>query len=261
MWNPTRRNRNIGTPKQGYGQNNKLAIASPCLVSKTFYEQLGSYEKTERLINGHRFIFITEETRKLCEHACSIMDIEKIIENIPLSHYGTLKLIVLRQPKRKEEILSPVWGRLIYSYEFEGGYFPAIIIEAVDCNKKLFWKKGLSPEAQEEFTRLKQDGHQFIENKKGYSAAIEIEKVRNTQLYRTLPHEFGHYVQYLEVVERGGNNENNFEEWDERFERYLKIPKSEKEKFAHRYAGNLLKKLQEKGLVPFDRLISSTSTI
>ena len=40
---------------------------------------------------------------------------------------------VRRQPKRKEEIISPVWGRLIYSYEFENDYCPAIILDAIDA--------------------------------------------------------------------------------------------------------------------------------
>jgi len=61
MYNPTRRNRNIGTAKQGHGSNNKLTIPSPCVVSKDFYERLGSYEKVERLINGHAFLFIMKQ--------------------------------------------------------------------------------------------------------------------------------------------------------------------------------------------------------
>ena len=41
MYDPIRRNRHIGTSKQGYGQNNKLSIPQPALVFKTFYERLG----------------------------------------------------------------------------------------------------------------------------------------------------------------------------------------------------------------------------
>ncbi|MDB4901706.1 MAG: hypothetical protein JWQ63_987 [Mucilaginibacter sp.] len=254
MHNPTRRNRNIGTSKQGHGKSNKLTIPSPCVVSKTFFERLGPYEKVEKLINGHSFIFVTESTRQSSKHACSISDIERIIENIPLTHYGSLRLIVLRQPKRKEEIVSPVWGRLIYSYEFEDNYYPAIILEAVDYNKKLHFKKSQSPDDQKEFERLKKDGHQFVENKNIFTSSYGIEKVRNTQLYRTLLHEFGHYVQYLEVVEMPGKTDEDFEDWDKRFEVYLKIPKSAKEKYAHKYADDLLEKLQNEKLVPFDAI-------
>ena len=249
--NPTRRNRNIGTVKQGHGSNNKLTIPSPCLVSRSFYERLGAYEKIEKQINGHLFIFIIESTRKNCLHACTVGDIERIIENIPSSNYGSLKLIVFRQPKRKEEILSPVWGRLIYSYDFEGDYYPAVILEAMDYSKKIHWSKSQQPDDQKEFERLKKDGHQFTENKKDFTAIFELEKVRNTQLYRTLPHELGHYIHYLEFVERPEKEGEDFEEWEKRTEFYSQIPRSEKEKYAHKYAGDLLEKLQKENKIPF----------
>ncbi|HWD88900.1 MAG TPA: hypothetical protein VG367_12280 [Mucilaginibacter sp.] len=180
------------------------------------------------------------------------MDIEKIIENIPPSDYGSLRLIVLRQPKKKEAIISPVWGRLIYSYEFENDYYPAIIIEAIDYSKKFYWNKSQSPEDQKEFERLKKDGHRFVENKKEFVSTFEIENVRNTQLYRTLLHEFGHYVQYLEVVE---TQNEDYETWKKNFEMYLKIPKTEKEKYANKYADGLFEKFQTEKLIPFDIIL------
>lgn len=241
MHNPTRRNKNIGTQKQGYGQNNKLTISSPYGDLKSFYEQLTSYQKETRIINGHEFIFVVEETRKNSVHSCSLDEIQKIIEQVPLRDYGELKLIILRQPKRKEEILSPVWGRLIYSYEFEDDYFPAIILDAVDLEKKLIWPKKMTVEDQKEFERLKADGHPFKETKRNFSAELHPEFTRNTQLYRTLPHEFGHYVHYLETVERPGNKneDNDDDEKERRMDIYFSLPKSEKEKYAHAYAEKL----------------------
>ena len=259
MWNPIRRSRNIGTSKQGHGNNNKLTIPKPCAVSKSFYEKLDSYNKVKKSINGHKFIFIVETTRDSCRHACTVMDIVRIIENIPFADYGELGLIILRQPKRKEEILSPVWGRLIYSYEFENEYYPAIIIEAVDYCKKICWNKSQTPDEQREFSRLKLDGHHFTEDKKTFNALFDVESVRNTQLYRTLIHEFGHYVQYLEVVEKEGNGDESFEEWNKRNEKYFNIPKREKESYAHKYAERILKKLQMEQVVPFERICSSLS--
>ncbi|MEO6977756.1 MAG: hypothetical protein ABI113_05225, partial [Mucilaginibacter sp.] len=247
-----RRSRNIGTPKQGHGQNNKLTIPTPCTISKSFFERLGTYEKIEATINDHVFMFIVEATRGTCRHACSIMDIEKIIKNIPIADYGDLKLIILRQPKTKEEILSPVWGRLIYSYQFEGNYYPAIIIEAVDYEKKLVWDKRQSPEASKEFDRLKADGHNFVGDKRGFKASLTIENVRNTQLYRTLIHEFGHYAHYLEIVERPGRSNEGFEEWEKRSDKYHKISSSEKESYAHKYADVLIKKLKTEKIIPFE---------
>ncbi|WDF80045.1 hypothetical protein PQ469_08515 [Mucilaginibacter sp. KACC 22773] len=205
-----------------------------------------------RLINGHEFIFVVEATREPCRHACSIIDIEKIIEHIPVFDYGKLKLIILRQPKRKEEIISPVWGRLIYSYEFEGDYHPAIIIEAANYEKKITWSKSLTADDRQELDRLKADGHLFLEGKTNYTAILDIVNVRTTQLYRTLPHEFGHYVHYLEIVERPGNDEEDYEEWGKRDDVYHKISKNQKESYAHRYADKLLKKLTAEKIAPFD---------
>ncbi len=254
MYNPTRRNRNIGTEKQGYGQNNELSIPKPCHTSKTFYERLDKYEKLIKVINDHKFTFVIENTRKTSKHACTVDDIAKIISNIPKTDFGDLELIILRQPKRKEETLSPVWGRLAYSFEFENEYSPAIIIEAIDYERKFKWGRKLSPDDTRELERIKADGHKIKESKKYFEADYELDNVRNTQLYRTLLHEFGHYVHYLEFVERPGNDDEEFEYWNKRNDKYFNLPKSEKEKFAHNYAHKLRGNLTKNGIIPFERI-------
>ncbi|MEP1034398.1 hypothetical protein [Ekhidna sp.] len=239
MRNPTRRNRNIGTSKQGHGQNNELRIPYPALVQKEFYERLESYQKISKSINGKDFDFVIEETRKGSVHACSIDDLVRIIELIPEQDHEGLKLIILRQPKRKEETISPVWGRLIYSFEFEGESEPAIILEAVDKTRKFKWSKKLTPDERKELDLLKIDGHNIQEDQRSFQFDYEIENVRNTQLFRTLPHEFGHYVHYLEVVERLGSEDEDFEQWESRHDSYFKIPNTQKEKFANSYVKKL----------------------
>lgn len=253
MNNPTRRNRNIGTDKQGFGQNNKLTIPEPCGVLKSFYERLTDYQKIKSVINGHDFLFVIEQTRTDSQHSCSVSDIETIIEQIPKENYGELKLIVLRQPKRKEEILSPTWGRLIYSYEFEKDYYPAIILDAIDFTRKFKWKNNLSIDDQKELERLIEDGHKIVNDGRHFIAQYELKNVRNTQLYRTLPHEFGHYVQYLYFVERPATEDEDFEVWEARRDKYFEIPKAEKEKFAHKYADNLKNELTRKKIIPFEQ--------
>jgi hypothetical protein len=250
--NPTRRNKNIGTSKQGHGQNNKLTIPEPFGIMKSFYERLVDYKKFKKTIKEHEFVFIVEQTREFSKHSCSINDIETIIEQIPSEDYGNLKFIVLRQPKRKEETISPTWGRLIYSYEFEDEYYPAIILDAVDFSKKFKWTNKLSIDDQKEIERLKQDGHKIENNGRHFVTEYKIENVRNTQLYRTLPHEFGHYVQYLEYVERPATEDENFKVWEERQNKYFEIPKAEKEKFAHKYADNFKTVLTNKKIIPFE---------
>lgn len=258
MRNPTRRNRNIGTSKQGHGQNNELTIPWPASTSKTFYERLTNYRKEERAINGTQFIFAVEETRTTSEHACTIDDIAELVNHIPPEDYQDLNLIILRQPKRKEEAISPVWGRLIYCYDFEGESQPAIILEAIDLERTFRWSKKLDPDNQKELERLKQDGHPIIETKRYFEAPYELKNVRNTQLYRTLPHEFGHYKHYLQEVEEPGTDDEPYEQWEKRYDNYFKIPTQQKEQFAHRYANDLTDKLQRKGIIPFERIEKTT---
>ena len=251
VYNPARRNRNIGTAKQGYGQNNKLTIAGPCGTLSSFYERLVHYKKIEQIINGHDFLFIVEQTRRDSKHSCSVNDITKIIQHIPQRDYGDLKYIILRQPKRKEEIVAPAWGRLIYSYEFEGKNLPAIMLDAVDFTQKLKWPARLSVDSQKELNRLRDDGHKIANDGRHFVAPYELENVRNTQLYRTLLHEFGHYVHYLESVERPAKTDESYESWEKRYDKYFQIPTSEKEEYAHRYADALKMELISKKIIPF----------
>ena len=255
MYNPSKRNRNIGTSKQGHGQNNKMSIPYSFEVGKEFYERLGNYSKKVEIINGHEFYFIIEETRKTSMHACSVEEVVTILKELPVEDFGELKLIIFRQPKRKEEILSSVWGRLIYSFNFEGNYYPAIILDAINYETRFKWKKNLSIESQKELSRLRLDGHNIIDTGRFYEADYELDFVRNTQLYRTLLHELGHYVQYLNVVGRPADKEEDedYEEKDIALENYFRIPSIEKERFAHNYADQMKIKLESRKVIPFDR--------
>lgn len=238
MFNPTRRNKNIGTSNQGFGQNNFLKIPSPNNNLKSYYERLTKYEKKNISLNNHEFIFIIEETRENSFHACSIEEVIKIIQKVPKEDYGDLKYIILRQPKRKEEILRPVWGRFIYSYDFEDDYSPAIILESFEFNKKVKWTKNLKIEDQKEIELLRNEGHKIIFDGKNYIFELEKENVKKTQLYRTLLHEFGHYVHYLEKVVRISKDEEEFEKHEDL---YFKISTTEKENFANKYAEKIRK--------------------
>ncbi len=107
---------------------------------------------------------------------------------------------------------------------------------------------------RKEFIRLQKDGFDFVEERRFYWANLTKENVRNTQLYRTLLHEFGHYDHYLDVVKRPEKEDETFEEWERRTDFYHdSIPSSEKEVFAHAYADKLREKLMIEGVIPFDR--------
>ncbi|MEL6133606.1 MAG: hypothetical protein AAFR59_09615, partial [Bacteroidota bacterium] len=245
IYNPIRRNRNIGTSRQGLGQDNQMDIPWPWAIGKHFTERLTKYERHHHQVGEHGFLFVIEETREGTQHACSIEDILTLLPYLPPEDYEGLRLIIFRQPKRKEEILRKAWGRLIYSYEFEGKHEPAIIIEAVDYTQQLKWSKRLKPEHQAELERLRQDGHPIIEEKRHFTAQYYPEFVRQTQLYRTFPHEIGHYVHYLQTVVRPAQPDESSDDWYRRDDAYFAIPHNEKEAFAHRYADTFCQQLKE----------------
>jgi cobyrinic acid a,c-diamide synthase len=127
-------------------------------------------------------------------------------------------------------------------------------LKRFDYSKKLKWSTSLSVDEQKELERLKADGHKFDSDGRHFICEILPENVRITQLYRTLLHEVGHYVHYLEFVERQGTEDEAFEVWESRNDKYFKIAQADKEVFAHKYADTLRQKLVEQQVIPFDPL-------
>ena len=242
--NNTRRNRNIGTAKQGHGQNNKLDIPTHVSYpnSKVYFEDLKNYRSIGRIVKGYLITFLIEETRGDCVHACTVDDITHVLQNVPAADLEYLPLIILRQPKRKEEIINPAWGRYIYYAEIDEHCGSAISLEAIDLSKPVRWSKSLSPDSQAELERLKTDGHSVETTKRQHLVSSTLESVRATQLYRTLLHELGHHVDRM-------RNEDVFE---------TKTSK-DKEMFAHRYADDLRENLKQKGILPFERIFDFES--
>lgn len=254
-WNPTRRNRNIGTKKQGHGQNNCLTIAQRSDTGLSFYERITAPSKGEIEVQGTKITVVTEALKDGYFYSCTSRDVQKIFNHLPKEDLEGLRFIIFRQPKRKEAILSAVWGRLIYSFEFEGEYGPAIIIEATPKRDFYTYPKKQSVEEALEFDLLKKDGMHFKEMKRDFIAHIDESVIRCVQLYRTLLHEVGHYVHYLNVVQRSGNVDEDFEALEARHDVYFKIPTSEKESFANCYAVEMNQRLTKLGVLPFDRIL------
>lgn len=233
-----RRNRNIGTAKSGRGQDNRLVISICDPQSVYYYESLKSYSAVTREINAKPIAFIVEKTRADSYHACTVDDIAHVLRAIPPTDLEGIDLIVLRQPKRKEEILRPLWGRVGFYVEIGKHHGRAIFIEAISLSKPMRWSKSLVPDVEIELQRLERDGHEITSTKRHHIVSSSVESVRATQLYRTLLHEIGHHIDYSRNPEA--------------FDR--KIP-HEKEAFAHRYADALQEELLKKKVIPFERLL------
>ncbi|MDR3352233.1 MAG: hypothetical protein LBO00_04325, partial [Zoogloeaceae bacterium] len=114
--------------------------------------------------------------------------------------------------------------------------------------------KSLTPEDSKELERLKKDGLVFAADKRGHTAILTPETARATQLYRTLLHEVGHYVQYRQFMgasssEFAGMSDDELDDyfWDS-------VPTEEKEKFADAYADRLRDDLLARGIIPFSSI-------
>ena len=250
-YNPTRRNRNIGTPKSGYGQNNKLVIPWAWADDRLFYERLVDPIVVPIQVRSMTTRVIVEPTIQGFTHACTIADIQKLLESLPVEHIKDISAFVLRQPKRKEQILTSVWGRLVYCADICGFSGPTVYLESQQIDRPLKWSKSLNPQLAHELERLRNDGHRVQKDKRQYIIHSTLDSVRNTQLYRTLPHEIGHYVDYLTKVENPGRDYP--ERWATLNEQYHARPSQEKEAFAHRYADDFVTTQTACDSIPFAR--------
>jgi hypothetical protein len=254
-YNPTRRNRNIGTAARGHGKNNRLVIPRP-RNDRIYYESLTSFEIEVHTVHGQSVSFIRESLQDNWRHSCSISEVLRVLDGVPASDLESLNCILFRQPTRKQMIVSPTWGRLTYYAtvgvpgERDVYAGPLITLEACCDSQILKWSKSLNLESQKELQRLRDDGHIVEERSRHFLISTSEQTARNTQLYRTLPHEIGHWVDYLEKVERPSKLRPG--SWSELDARYFSRPSSEREAFAHRYADTLRRDLEIRELIPFE---------
>jgi hypothetical protein len=103
----TRRNRNIGASAQGHGQDNRLTIPDPVAASGAYWSRIGEYTFHTRPLAERKFPVLVETPRPGCAHACTVDDIVNVLSLLPPAHTALLSGVVLRQPKRKEQVLAP----------------------------------------------------------------------------------------------------------------------------------------------------------
>jgi hypothetical protein len=237
---PTRRSRNIGTAKQGHGQNNRLTIPAAYVAKRRWEELVGATAQEVHLVHSRSMQFILEELNAGYFHSCDVGILRRVLDLFPTEDLEGIGAILLRRPTRKQTVLESSWGRLTYFANVGVGnekplyQGPLITLEAQEIGKAVVWSKSLGPNGQRELDRLREDGHSIEDDGRKYRISMSVESVRNTQLMRTLPHEIGHWVDYLQKVERLGNA--GVEQWEALQDRYFQRPIVEREKFAHRYA-------------------------
>jgi len=252
MRDPRRRNRNIGTSKSGRGQDNKNVVPDRWSDLTIYWQKLDSPITVQKQVQGSVVTFIIEPTLEGCFHSCTIEDVCGVLELVPIQHLQGIELIILRQPTRRQQILAPVWGRLGYWNEIVGLSGPGIYLEAQRFPRTESWPLSLTPQDKTELERLEKDGHNVRRNKRSYEISSTFESIRSTQLFRTLPHEIGHYVDYVQTSARF--------DMEEEFEEFWNLcdakPHHDKEAFAHRYADNFCSTWVGAGQLPFPPIVN-----
>jgi hypothetical protein len=230
-WNPTRRNRNAGTGAHGHGNDNKLRIPEPWIESRRFYERIGPHRQVLKTVGASAVRFVVEEPRLGWFHPCTPDEICTVLGSCPEEHVSLAPLIVLRQPTRKQRILSQVWGRAVFLFEYDDYAGCAIVLEAQDSQPYL-WRRSRTPDHERELDRLRRDGHTVARQGRDVLIEPNAAAIRTTVLYRTLLHELGHHVDYARSTS---------EEWDAR-------TPLEREDYAHSYAQAARDRLQKNGI-------------
>jgi len=256
-YNPTRRNRNIGTSKQGRGRDNRFSIPWP--DDRHFADRLVNPVLVWRVVRDELTAFFVERPRNGYVHICTIDDLVRMLESLPREDLDGLRVFVLRQSTRKQVTMQSVWGRMSYASDLGDYSGPAVFLEAQRPVTSIRWPKDLSPEETRELERLRQDGHRISTDRRSHSIHTTLESCRSTMLYRTLPHEIGHYVDYQRIVLRPADSGQASVESLE--DRYWSRPDDEREVFAHRYAAEVRERMQKMGQLPFPRLLSGESMV
>ena len=260
-WNPTRRNRNIGAPKQGRSQDNRLVIPKSWPDDRGFWDVLNHPVAIPRLVGNCQLTFLVEPPRSECFYPCTIDDVSLALALAPQADLTGIELIIFRQPTRKQAQISSVWGRFLPDAT-PGAYSgTAICLEAFDLSQRLSWPLSLDPDDRRELARLEADGHKIEQGRRRYTIHSTPESVRSTVLFRTLFHELGHAVDWLSSVILPTINATDDDEAKYIRQQFASKPTKDKEDFAHRYAEKLADRLRKSGQIPFPPQVSSKSML
>jgi len=186
-------------------------------------------------------------------HAVTVDDVAHVMGLLPPDDIARIKAVVLRVPTRKQHGLAGVWGRMAYFAQLGAVEGPVVMLEANPAEYTFTKSSSLSPDEAEEVDRLRSDGHEVTSSRRGWRIRTTLDSVRRTQLFRTLPHEVGHHVQFDRAVRVGAGGD-----WEAELrlrDLYFTKPRREKEDFAHRYAREFIERVSALGQVPFPRIV------
>ncbi|EGF90906.1 hypothetical protein ABI_23180 [Asticcacaulis biprosthecium C19] len=250
--NPARRNRKIGTKGHGSKRRKFFGIPNSDVDPRRFYEKLIAAVELEYVLNSHRFTVVVEPTAPGWKYYLSVHDVVELLKLIPEADRKGLSVIAFRQPKRKERIFSPVWGRMAYWAEFGRHSGTSVVIEAQPLDYSYRLKKDVGPGFAKELDALRRDGHRIETTSRYIEISCPPEAIRATQLFRTLPHEIGHHLDYCQKVEDRYDRDEG--ELRDLTSLYFARPQREREAFADRYADEVMGVFRRQNIVPFPPL-------
>jgi len=214
-----------------------MVIPESWANDRRYWERLRDPVIVRRNVGGRALPFVVEEPRPPFFYPCTIDDLVELFCLLPATDYAGIAFVALRQPTRKQTILSLVWGRLIYYAEVAGLSGAALILEAQQCPGSVRWPKSLQPWVAAELELLRSDGHEVTTEAQYHRVISDPRAMRTTQLFRTVPHEVGHYMDYRQRVIEPSHSE---EEFNGNLDRFWSRPRREREEFADRYAREFL---------------------
>jgi len=227
---------------------------------------LGEHTTLEVIINKRKFYIFVEKIIKNFVHAVTPEDIIQLlpyIEHEIEDDEATEFAIVLTQPQKNN---TPSWGYFCTSDfdQFDGKavFITATNLQPIEWGNHL---KGGNNSGFSELERLQEDGHNIIREAKNITIYPTLEATRNTQLYRTLLHEFGHYVDQYNKIHKISKRDWKMEGYKDEFDYYTRLDdlywstqRDQHEEFAHNFAKKMSSMLKEKGVIPFDRLLAKS---
>ena len=181
--------------------------------------------------------FFVEPPTGDCRYACTVDDVARLLSEVPLHDWAGISAIVFRQPTRRQDLLRPVWGRIVFDAHLSGITGSVIHLDAQDPRQEIRWSPSLGPDEQKRLSALAADGHRVVRSRRWWSIRATLDSTRATQLYRTLLHEIGHHLDWCRATP----------------ELYFRRPLQERERSADRYAVTMRAKLERRGATPFDR--------
>ncbi|MGB0951805.1 MAG: hypothetical protein ACPG31_01140 [Planctomycetota bacterium] len=231
-----------------------MNIPDPWVEEDRYYERLKKAISLSLKVHGREVPFLVEPPAEDFYYAVTPEEMEVVLNLLPPRHVVDLEYFVLRQQKAKELLFESKWG-CFRVFSTTGKYMGRSIHL---CSQRkvdvIPWAKSLSKCNAEELKRLEGDGHRITSDARKYYIHTSLDSNRNTQLFRTLPHEVGHHVDAMEQYEWPGEDEH--EAWELLFDRYYSRPSREREDYAHRYADEFFRRQVELKNLPFPRIMN-----